>query len=227
MRIGRALLYIRSAVYTLIMVLSFVILCSAALLPKPIMNEKRRWRIAVLWAELNIYFLKKICSLEYVLLGTENIPKERCVIFFKHSSVMEAFVGLKHFSPSSWVAKYERMYAPLFRGAIKKFGLIPVKRGMGGSEVKKVVELGKERLLEKKWIIIFPEGTRMPYKQTKRYGLSGALLAKGANVSVLPISHNSGKFWKRRGFLKHPGKITFSIGRPIKTSNKDINSING
>ena len=221
-----ALLYIRSAVYTFIMFLSFVVLCSVALLPKPIMNEKRRWKIAVLWAETNIYSLKKICSLEYVLLGTENIPKERCVVFFKHSSVMEAFVGLKHFSPSSWVAKYELMYAPLFRGAIKKFGLIPVKRGMGGTEVSKVVALGKMRLLEDKWIIIFPEGTRMPYMQTKRYGLSGALLAKGADVCVLPISHNSGRFWKRRGFLKHPGKITFSIGSPIKTSNKDIDSIN-
>ena len=222
----QALLYIRSAVYTLIMFLSFVVLCSVALLPKPIMNEKRRWKIAVLWAETNIYSLKKICSLEYVLLGTENIPNERCVVFFKHSSVMEAFVGLKHFSPSSWVAKYELMYAPLFRGAIKKFGLIPVKRGMGGTEVSKVVALGKKRLLEDKWIIIFPEGTRMPYMQTKRYGLSGALLAKGADVCVLPISHNSGRFWKRRGFLKHPGKITFSIGSPIKTSNKDIDSIN-
>ena len=222
----QALLYIRSAVYTFIMFLSFVVLCSVALLPKPIMNEKRRWKIAVLWAETNIYSLKKICSLEYVLLGTENIPKERCVVFFKHSSVMEAFVGLKHFSPSSWVAKYELMYAPLFRGAIKKFGLIPVKRGMGGTEVSKVVALGKKRLLEDKWIIIFPEGTRMPYMQTKRYGLSGALLAKGADVCVLPISHNSGRFWKRRGFLKHPGKITFSIGSPIKTSNKDIDSIN-
>ena len=164
----QALLYIRSAVYTFIMFLSFVVLCSVALLPKPIMNEKRRWKIAVLWAETNIYSLKKICSLEYVLLGTENIPKERCVVFFKHSSVMEAFVGLKHFSPSSWVAKYELMYAPLFRGAIKKFGLIPVKRGMGGTEVSKVVALGKKRLLEDKWIIIFPEGTRMPYMQTKR-----------------------------------------------------------
>jgi len=190
------------------------------------MNEKRRWKVAVLWSETNIFLLKKICDLKYVLKGAENIPSEKCVVFFKHSSVVEAFVGLKHFSPSSWVAKYELMYVPLFRGAIKRFGLIPVKRGMGKSEVEKVIETGKKRLLENKWIIIFPEGTRMPYKQTKKYGLSGALLAKGANVVVLPISHNSGKYWKRRGFLKHPGTITFSVGKAINTKGKSIDKIN-
>ena len=219
-------LYIRSFVYTVCLFLSFVLLCSIAVLPSPLISERTRWRVAVLWSEVNIFLLKKICGLEYVLKGTENIPSERCVVFFKHSSVVEAFVGLKHFSPSSWVAKYELMYAPLFRGAIKRFGLIPVKRGMGKSEVDKVINSGKERLKENKWIIIFPEGTRMPYKQTKKYGLSGALLAKGAGVPVLPISHNSGKYWKRRGLIKHPGKIVFSIGSPILTKGKTVEEIN-
>ena len=219
-------LYLRSFIYTLVLFFTFIILCSIALLPSPIMSEARRWRIAVLWSEINIISLKKICGLDYVIKGEENIPSDRCVIYFKHSSVMEAFIGLKHFSPSSWVAKYELMYAPLFRGAIKRFGLIPVKRGLGGSEVDKVVNTGKQRLLEKKWIIIFPEGTRMPYNQTKRYGLSGAILAKGAGVDILPISHNSGKYWKRRGLLKHPGRIIFSIGSPIKTKGKSIGQIN-
>ena len=219
-------LYLRSFVYTVVMFLSFIILCSAALIPPPLMSDARRWRIAVLWAEVNIASLKMLCGLDYVVKGEENIPPDKCVVFFKHSSVMEAFVGLKHFSPSSWVAKYELMYAPLFRGAIKRFGLIPVKRGLGGSEVEKVVSIGKQRLLENKWIVIFPEGTRMPHKETKRYGLSGALLAKGAGVNILPIAHNSGKYWKRRGLLKHPGTIVFSIGEPIKTKDKGVDKIN-
>ena len=219
-------LYIRSFIYTVCMFLSFVLLCSIAVLPSPLISESKRWSVAVLWSEVNIFLLKKICGLEYVLKGTENMPSEKCVVFFKHSSVVEAFVGLKHFSPSSWVAKYELMYAPLFRGAIKRFGLIPVKRGMGKSEVDKVIKSGKERLAENKWILIFPEGTRMPYKQTKKYGLSGALLAKGAGVPVLPISHNSGKYWKRRGLLKHPGTVCFSIGKPITTKDRSIEEIN-
>ena len=98
-------LYIRSFVYTAVLFVSFVVLCSIAVLPYPIMNEQRRWRVAVLWSETNLYFLKNICGLRYILKGEENIPSEKCVVFFKHSSVVEAFIGLKHFSASSWVAK--------------------------------------------------------------------------------------------------------------------------
>jgi len=219
-------LFVRSLAYTFFLFSSFLFFCSLALLPKPIVNDKKRWSIAALWAETNLYCLNKLCSLECELKGEENIPSEKCVVFIKHSSVVELFIGLKYFSPSSWVAKNELMYAPLFRGAIKKFKLIPVKRGMGKSEVERVITTGKERLKEDRWIIIFPEGTRMPYNQTKRYGLSGALLAKGVGCKILPVSHNSGKFWKRRGFLKHPGKITFSIGKPINVQGKSIEEIN-
>ena len=88
------------------MFLSFIILCSAALIPPPLMSETRRWSIAVLWAEINIAALKMICGLGYIVKAEEKIPPHKCVVFFKHSSVMEAFVGLKHFSPSYWVAKY-------------------------------------------------------------------------------------------------------------------------
>ena len=215
-----------SLVYTLLLFTSFVLITPFALLPSPLMNEDRRWRVARLWADVNIYLLEHICGLKYELLGTENIPEERCVLFIKHSSVMEIFIGLKYFSPSSWVGKYELMYVPIFRGAYKKFRLIPVKRGMGRTEVNKVVEQGTSLLSENKWIIIFPEGTRMPYKQTKKYGLSGSLLAKGTGKPVLPISHNAGKYWKRRGLLKYPGTVYFSVGPCVSTQDKTVDEIN-
>ena len=190
------MIYIRCIVYTALMFLSFVVLATIALLPMPIINHEKRWLIAKTWANLNIFLSKKLCGLSYNISGLENVPDQRCVVFVKHSSVYEIFVLLKHFSPSSWVGKHELMYLPIFRGVFKKFKLIPVKRGHGSSEVDKVREEGKERLLSGNWIIIFPEGTRMPYNESKRYGLSGAILASETGAKVLPISHNAGKFWR-------------------------------
>ena len=115
-----------SLVYTFLLFASFIVIAPFALLPSPLINENTRWRIAQLWAEVNIYLLKHVCGLNYKILGRENIPEEQCVVFIKHSSVMEIFIGLKYFSPSSWVGKYELMYVPIFRGAFKKFRLIPV-----------------------------------------------------------------------------------------------------
>ncbi len=74
-------LYIRSFIYTVCMFLSFVLLCSIAVLPSPLISESKRWSVAVLWSEVNIFLLKKICGLEYVLKGTENMPSEKCVVF--------------------------------------------------------------------------------------------------------------------------------------------------
>ena len=89
------------------------------------------------------------------------------------------------------------MYVPIFRGVFKKFKLIPVKRGRGASEVEKV-RAGQGAIEQWKLDNTFPEGTRMPYNKSKRYGLSGSILAKETGSMVLPISHNAGKYWKRR-----------------------------
>ncbi len=218
------MVYLRSIVYTVTMFLSFLLLASIALLP--FISHTKRWSIAKTWAEINIFLCEWFCGLKYQIQGLENIPKEKCVLFVKHSSVYEIFILLKHFSPSSWVGKYELMYVPIFRGVFKKFKLIPVKRGKGAEEVLRVRELGKERLLTGNWIIIFPEGTRMEYNKSKRYGLSGSILAKETGSLILPVSHNSGKYWKRRGLIKKQGIITFVIGEPFSTENKSLEKIN-
>ena len=206
------------------MFLSFFVLASIALLP--FLGHKRRWSTAKTWGEINISLCERLCGLKYQIKGLENIPREKCVLFVKHSSVYEIFILLKHFSPSSWVGKYELMYLPIFRGVFKKFKLIPVKRGRGAKEVMKVKEMGKERLSTGNWIIIFPEGTRMEYNKSKRYGLSGSLLAKETGSMVLPISHNSGKYWKRRGLVKKQGVISFVIGEAFSTNNMSLDEIN-
>ena len=218
------MVYIRSIIYTSLMFISFLILAPLALLP--FVGHKKRWSIAKAWAEVNIFLSRSICGLTYEIIGLENVPKNRCIIFVKHSSVYEIFILLKHFSPSSWVGKYELMYLPIFRGVFKRFKLIPVKRGRGATEIEKVREMGKERLESDNWIIIFPEGTRMEYNKSKRYGLSGSILAKETGSFVLPISHNAGKYWKRRGWLKQQGEVTFVIGKPYKTEEMDLDEIN-
>ena len=218
------MVYLRSILYTGCMILSFLILASIALLP--FLTHTQRWSIAKTWAEINISLCENLCGLKYQIEGLENIPKKKCVLFVKHSSVYEIFILLKHFSPSSWVGKYELMYLPIFRGVFKKFKLIPVKRGRGSEEVTRVREMGKERLSAGNWIIIFPEGTRMEYNMSKNYGLSGSILAKETGSMVLPISHNSGKYWKRRGLVKKQGVISFVIGEAFSTDNMSLDEIN-
>ena len=89
-----------------------------------------------------------------------------------------------------------------------------------------VVEQGKRRLAEGEWVVIFPEGTRMPPGQTRRYGVSGALLALETGKLIVPVAHDAGYYWPRRGLYKKPGTIRVTIGPPIETAGRDPRDIN-
>ncbi len=220
------LVFLSSLLYTLLFFLSVLILGSFVLLPSPIINEKKRWQILSFFSRSNFYLCRVLCGLSYEAIGLDNIPKKPCVVFLKHASVYEAFFALSLLQPSSFVAKYELMFVPVLRGALKALKCIPVKRGLGKKEVNKVLAQGERCLRDNRWIVVCPEGTRVPYGETRRYGISGALLAKAMSSPVLPIAHNAGYYWGRRSLIKKSGLVTFSVGKPIETHNKSAQEIN-
>ena len=120
------------------------------------------------------------------------------------------------FPQTAWVLKKEILWAPFFGWAI---GLalrpIAIDRSAGGSAVKQVIRQGRDKLASGVWVTIFPEGTRMPPGETRRYGISGAALAADVGCPIVPVAHNSGDLWQRRSFIKKPGVVRFCIGPPI------------
>ena len=215
-----------SLFYTILFFLSVLVFGFVVLLPSLLINENTRWRAVTAFARTNVFLCKRLCGLDHKIIGLKNVPSRPCVVFLKHSSVYEIFFALSAFQPSSYVAKYELMFVPIIRGAIKGLKCIPVKRGLGKKEVNKVIERGTKYLEEGRWLVICPEGTRVNHGETKRYGVSGALLAKGTTKQVLPVAHNAGYFWGRRSLVKKPGMITFSIGEQISTKGLSISEIN-
>ena len=215
-----------SLVYTVLFFLSVLVFGFIVLLPNLVINERNRWRAVTAFARTNVFMCRSLCGLDHEVVGLENLPKEPCIVFLKHSSVYEIFFALSFFQPSSYVAKYELMFVPVLRGAIKALKCIPVKRGFGRKEVAKVVAKGKECLNEGRWLVVCPEGTRVRHGETRKYGVSGALLAKGTGRPVVPVAHNAGYFWGRRSLVKKPGRITFSVGNKIVTKDLDVSEIN-
>jgi len=125
-----------------------------------------------------------------------------------------------------WVLKRELLWIPVVGWGIRQLHAIAIDRKSGHSAVAQVIEQGKQRLAEGDWIIIFPEGTRMPPGQTRRYGASGALLATETGRLIVPVAHNAGAYWPRRGLLKKPGTVRVVIGPPVAASGRDAREIN-
>ena len=92
---------------------------------------------------------------------------------------------------------------------------IAIDRGSGRIAVNQVSRAGQAATRDGIWILIFPEGTRMAAGETRKYGVSGALLATQTGRFVIPVAHNAGSYWPRRGLIKRAGTIRVVIGPPI------------
>ena len=148
--------------------------------------------------------------------GHENIPATPSVIMVKHTTILETYGHVPMFPRTSWVVKRELLWVPFVGWAI---GLlldpIAIDRGKGRSAIKQVIEQGKQRLADGTWVTIFPEGTRVPFGETRRYGISGAALAQEAGVPIVPVAHNAGDLWRSKELFVRPGQVRFCIGPPI------------
>ena len=83
------------------------------------------------------------------------------------------------------------------------------------SDILQISQQGRARFAHGFWIILYPEGTRIPVGKRVRYKTGAARLAIQMQVPILPIAHNAGWLWPKGVLGKRSGEITMSIGKPI------------
>ena len=50
--------------------------------------------------------------------------------------------------------------------------------------------------------------------------------SREAGCKIVPVAHNAGDFWPKRGLRKYPGRIRFLIGPPIDPGDRDPRETN-
>jgi 1-acyl-sn-glycerol-3-phosphate acyltransferase len=128
--------------------------------------------------------------------------------------------------PAAWLLKREVIWIPIVGWAVSTYKPIAINRSAGHSAVNQVISQGRERLASGMGIVVYPEGTRVAPGETRKYGISGALLATQTGALVVPIAHNSGYFWRRRSIMKKAGTIRVVIGPPIDPKGMDPRELN-
>lgn len=177
------------------------------------------------WSWLVINSLRPLCGIQVRVKGKENIPEQPCVVMSKHQSAWETLALSKYFHPTTWVLKKSLMRIPFFGWGLSLLRPIAIERTAAKNARQQVIEQGIQCLKEGQWVLIFPEGTRVPSGQKGRYHGGGAQLAIKAGKPVVPVAHNAGKVWPRRSLWRYPGVIDVVIGPPIETQGRKSSEV--
>ena len=179
-------------------------------------STKLLQKLGAMWIKVILNALKFLCGVSWKVEGIENIPRTPCIVVSNHQGQWESFFLQTLFIPSTSIIKKELLLIPLFGWALRCMKPITLNRLNRVSSLKKVIKKGVIKLKNGFSIILFPEGTRIsPEKGIQPFARSCGLLSVKSGFPVLPICHNSGKYWKNKKFIKSPGEVVLRIGEPI------------
>ena len=198
-----------------------IIMCVASIWRR---GEPLYW-MAERWLGWAIGGARLILGIRTRVTGMENLPQAQragAVLLVKHQSTFETFLMptlMPH--PLAYVFKKELIYVPFFGWAMGRLDMIHIDRSQRAQAFNKVVKQGRALLAQGIWIIMFPEGTRIPRGQQGTYKSGGARLAIETGAPVIPIAVTSAKVWPRKAFVKRPGVVDVSIGPAISSVGRE------
>ena len=220
------MIYIRSLLYSIGQILSAALVFLTALACYPFVSRRTLDKVIVQWAVFNIWSLDKICGTKHRIEGLENLPDEPSIVIANHQSAWETLAFQLIFPAQSYLLKRELLWIPIFGWGLAMNRPIAIDRSKKSRALDTLIKEGTARLEEGRWLVIFPEGSRMPPGEPGTFQAGGAMLAVRTGRAVIPVAHNAGVCWPKRGFLKQPGVIDVCIGSPIDAAGLKTRELN-
>jgi 1-acyl-sn-glycerol-3-phosphate acyltransferase len=217
------MLTLRAVIFLIFQVVSLSIWATLVILMGPFLPYSPRYRFAMTWCRMMMWASRTILGIRANVIGQENLPDGPAIILSKHESAWETMFYPAFFSRElCFVFKKELLWVPFFGWGISLLRMVAINRSQGGEAFQQVLDQGKDVLHRQgRWMVFFPEGTRVLPGHHRRYKTGGPRLAIATNTPVIPIAMNSGDLWPRKSFLKKPGVITVSIGPTLLPDGED------
>ena len=220
---------IRSVLHLLWMGITVIPWATAVLVASPFASSTRLYWMCAHWLGVAVAGGTALLGIRNRVTGMENLPtgeKASAVLLVKHQSTWETFaLPTLMPRPLAYVFKKELLRVPFFGWAMGRLDMIHIDREHRTEALRKVTEQGRRLLGQGVWIIMFPEGTRIPRGEKGSYQSSGARLAIDCGVPVIPIAVTSARCWPRKAFVKRPGIVDISIGPPLATTGRKAHEV--
>ena len=194
-------------------------------------SDNVKYAYLKLWVGFVVFLLRVVCGVKYQVHGKENLDLTQTgLILARHESAWETFAFQIIFPRLAFVLKKELLNIPFFGWGLRMTSPIAIDRGAGRKAMKQVLDEGTEKLSGNdeygSWVVIFPEGTRMPVGQLGKINSGGSLLAKKSGVKTYLVAHNAGQCWAAKDWVVKPGKVDVYISESIDVTELGTAEIN-
>ncbi len=182
----------------------------------PVLPSKKLTKeVSIIWANFSIFILKKIIKVKIELRGFDKIPKKGALIAANHQSAFETIFFINIFKNPVYVLKKQLLYIPFYGWYISRLQHIAIDRKEKIRALKSISTKAVKLIKEDSKLIIFPEGTRMPYNKLGKLKSGIFSIQKETKLPVYPIALVSGHVWGKNSFYKNSGTIVLEVLKPI------------
>ena len=223
------MLVFQSAAFFLLQIFSLFIWGILVVIIIPFLSLEKRYKITMLWPKLNLKLAESLVGIKFELNGSHILDRNlnsNVILCSNHQSTWETFFIASHLKkPVCFIFKRELLFIPFFGWGIFLLDMIHINRKAGRNAIQTIINEAPKQFALGRWLVFFPEGTRVRLLEKKRYKIGAAVIATELNVPIIPIAHNAGKFWGKNAFIKKPGTISVKIGDEIFPNGKSPDQI--
>ncbi len=179
-------------------------------LPRPVLRAFVR-----LWVEGILALLRALAGMRVEISGRENLPELPYIVASKHQSEWEADAFAVLLPDPVYIIKKELARIPMYGLYAWRMKMIFIDRRGRTRTLRRMLRKAERAMAEKRPLVIFPEGTRVPVGKRIPYHSGVAALYSALGVPVVPVVHNSGMHWPKQTYRKYPGVIRLRFLPPI------------
>jgi 1-acyl-sn-glycerol-3-phosphate acyltransferase len=210
---------LRARLYLLFLV-PFTLFCSIGAVLGGFID--RNGALSHSWARFWSLGCLKAARVRLDIQGAERIPAEGPMIYMGNHQGNFDILALSRAIPRhfSWIAKEELFRIPVFGGAMRRAGYIPMDRSDGRKALRSIFTAA-DLISAGRSVVVFPEGTRTMDGALLPFKRGAFILAAKAGVPIVPFTINGSLATNPpRSKELYPGTISVIFGEPILPQGK-------